>query len=129
MASIGNLVHGSSEYSRRLVPTVVDEIARSEPGKVYAAIPVSSGDLDAGFRDITFAQFASAINGAAWWLERELGKSSEFRTLAYLGPNDIRYPIIAIAAVKVGYKVSTTPLLMRIDTNDSVDIDAIYIAA
>ena len=113
MTTGNKLFNGSSKYGRRLVPSVIDETAQSEPEKVYAAIPMSPGDLDAGYRDITFGQLASAVNGVAWWLEKELGKSSDFKTLAYLGPNDLRYPIVAIAAVKVGYKVSIAPVTRK----------------
>ena len=92
-------------YGRRLLPTTIDEVAKHNPEKVFASMLKSPGNLQDGYRDITFRQIANGVNQVAWWLERELGRSSTFETLAYLAPGDIRYTIIAVAAVKAGYKV------------------------
>ena len=35
-----------------------------------------------------------------------LGRSTVFETIAYIGPSDLRYAIVFLAAVKCGYKVS-----------------------
>ncbi len=48
---------------------------------------------------------SQAVNVMAWWLEKEIGESSTFETLSYLGPPDLRYAIVFLAAVKCGYKV------------------------
>lgn len=90
---------------RRLIPSTIDYIAEVNPSKVFGSLPISNTNLEAGFKDLTYGQIANAINGVAWWLERELGRSHDHETLAYLAPNDFRYPIFAVAAVKVGYKV------------------------
>ncbi|KAL1982511.1 hypothetical protein VTN96DRAFT_1236 [Rasamsonia emersonii] len=93
-------------YGRRLLPQVVDEIAASDPRRVWAAIPRDPDDLTAGYVDLTYAQYANAINRAAWWLEDRLGgKSSSFEPLAYAGPSDIRYTVFALAAMKAGYQM------------------------
>ncbi len=92
------------DYGRRLLPVLVDEIARNDPQRPFVSLPRSSNPED-GFEDVTYHSFANAINRAAWWLETKLGKSQNFEVLAYTGPSDIRYPIIAYAAVKAGYKV------------------------
>ena len=91
-------------YGKRLFPVTVDEIARTTPDKIFACIP-RTNDLKDGFEDVTFGGFARAANRIAWWLERSLGKSSTFETLAYIGPFDLRYFILLVAAPKVGYKV------------------------
>ena len=94
---------------KRLIPTTIDEVAALDPERVFASIlksPVSPQD---GYRDITFCQIANGINQVAWLLEKELGRSQTFETLAYLAPGDLRYPIVAVAAVKVGYKVWQGP--------------------
>ncbi len=98
---------GSSgpDYGRRLLPVLVDEISRDDPERIFASLARSSNPED-GFKDVTYRSFANAINKAAWWLETKLGKGQNFEVLAYAGPSDIRYPIIAYAAVKAGYKVS-----------------------
>lgn len=93
---------------RKLIPTVVDQIAETEPEAVWATVSVSPFGIDAGFQTITYQQFANAINGIAWWLEEELGRGDTTEPLVYFGTggSDIRYPILLIAAVKAGYFVS-----------------------
>ena len=97
----------SSEVSHgvRLIPTVIDYYANKEPYRIWASTPQSEVLAD-GFRDITYKQFANAINRAAWWLESTLGKcANNFPTFAYAGPKDLGYPILAVAAAKVGRQV------------------------
>ncbi|KAL8898242.1 MAG: hypothetical protein Q9207_006806 [Kuettlingeria erythrocarpa] len=92
-------------YGQRLLARVIDEYAGTQPDRAWAAIP-RSDDLTQGFRDITFRQFAQAIDRAAFWLEDRLGASDgSFETFAYAGDKDLRYSIIAVAAVKVGRKI------------------------
>lgn len=93
-------------YGARLLPQVVDQLAASDPTRVYASIPVSS-DLSAGFRDVTILNMAAAVDSFAWWLESHIGRSSQFETLSYMGVSDIRYAIVFLAAVKCGYKVNS----------------------
>ncbi|KAL8688473.1 MAG: hypothetical protein Q9218_005624 [Villophora microphyllina] len=71
---------------------------------MFALIP-KSNDFGDGFHEITFSIFASCINRIAFWLEDTIGRSDAFDTLAYIGPADPRYFIVALAAAKVGYKV------------------------
>lgn len=92
----------------RLIPHIVDERACSTPNRVIYQSPRSSDPKD-GWESVTWAQFANAINHTAQWLTDTLGgggKEGDFPTIAYIGPNDARYPILVIAAVKAGYKVS-----------------------
>ena len=89
----------------QLLNHVIDEIAAAEPDSPCLEIPVSEATYELGFRSVTRQQFASAVNGAAWWLEESLGRGRDFQTLAYFGPWDVRYNILLFAAVKVGYKV------------------------
>lgn len=86
---------------------MIDYYAAEAPEKVYACVPKSE-DLSAGLLDVTYKQFANAINHAAWWLCAELGTCKEsFDTFAYAGPKDLRYPILAVAAAKVGRRVGS----------------------
>lgn len=94
----------STDYGRRLLPTLIDERASSEPSKPFAAIPKSS-DVRDGFIDIGYHELARAINRCSWWLENKLGKGRSFETVGYLGILDLRYTILMFACVKVGYKV------------------------
>lgn len=100
--------HGDPHYARygsRLLPQVVDELARSSPNRIYATIPLSS-HLAKGFRDVTMHQVSQAVNKCAYWLEHTIGRSTVFETLCYMGLSDLRYAIVFLAAVKCGYKVS-----------------------
>lgn len=102
---IGDTVHASPRYGKRLIPQIVDELARSEPTRIYASFPLSTNVSD-GFRDITFKELAQAADAAAWWLEKMIGRSDASETLAYIGLSDIRYTIVFLAAVKCGFNVS-----------------------
>ena len=94
--------HALSEI---LLPHLVEDRARTNPDAVYAEYPVSSSSYDQGFRKITYADLANAINGVAWWLHHTLGPCQDFEVLAYIGPNDLRYPALVLGAVKAGYVV------------------------
>lgn len=93
-------------YGKRLIVSLIDQYAADEPEKLYASVPRNEEDLSQGFKDITYSQLANAINHASWWLESTLGKSyGNFETFAYVGPKDLMYPILAVAAAKVGRQV------------------------
>ncbi|TVY87466.1 Non-canonical non-ribosomal peptide synthetase [Lachnellula willkommii] len=90
-------------YGKRLVPHIIDDRARESPGQLFAAFPKSSR-IEDGFQDVTYGQFANAINACAWWIEQEIGKGVDFQTLAYIGPSDLRYAILTVGALKTGHK-------------------------
>ena len=101
-----NAVDGNSQpYGSRLLPQVVDQLSQSDPTRVYATFPLSS-DLPRGFRDVSMLEIARAVNKLAWWIEMNLGRSTVFETVAYIGPSDLRYAIVFLTAVKCGSKVS-----------------------
>lgn len=88
-----------------LVPNIVDQRASDEPDMLYAEYPVSSLSYDEGYRRITYRDFANAVNGISWWLHDVLGPGQGFEALAYIGPNDLRYPTLILGAAKAGYMV------------------------
>lgn len=102
-------VPDASQFDPRtqLLPHIVDHYAKVKPDAIYAEYPVSLMSYDDGYRPITFKAFANAINGIAWWLTEKLGPG-DGETLAYVGPNDLRYPALVLGAVKVGYRVCVT---------------------
>ena len=100
-------------YGRRLLPVMIDEIAQREPDRLYCVIL----GLTDGPRTVTMNEFARAINRAARWLEAQVGRSESFETIAYMGPNDIRYSIFLMAGVKVGYKVLLPSLRNSVQNN------------
>lgn len=103
-ASNNTCSHTESSYGSRLLPRVVDALARSNPKRIYASFPLST-DFSNGFRDVTMFELANAVNKFAYWLEQNIGASTVFETLAYMGPSDLRYAIVFLATVKCGYKV------------------------
>jgi hypothetical protein len=94
------------DIGQRLLVTLIDQHAAAEPSPVWSVVPSDENDLSKGFQDITFRDLANAVNHAAIWLEEHLPQAlCEFQTIAYVGPKDVRYPIIAVAAAKIKRKV------------------------
>lgn len=90
---------------RRLLPVLIDEIAKASPEKPFISIARTSDPQD-GFQDIGFGTFARAIDRCSWWIEDNLGRSTDFETLfTYLPAQDLRHAILVLAAIKTGYKV------------------------
>ncbi|KAH8690545.1 putative NRPS-like enzyme [Talaromyces proteolyticus] len=89
----------------RLILNILDQLAQSEPDKVYAELPISLTDFSAGFRHITYRVLDNAVNGVAWWLTETLGPAQDFPTLAYVGPNDLSHNLLLLGAIKAGYKM------------------------
>ncbi|KAI5919463.1 hypothetical protein F4810DRAFT_714545 [Camillea tinctor] len=69
----------SLRYGARLMPDVVDKISSQQPDLTYAFIPITTNN--------------------------NIGRSSHFDTIAYMGLSDIRYVAVFLAAVTCGYKV------------------------
>lgn len=94
--------------TKSIVASAIDSRAESKYAEsAVFHVPRDENDLSQGFNHITWKQFANAINHAAWWLESNVGPktSDKFEVFAYQGPNDLRYPILAVAAAKVGKQV------------------------
>ncbi|KAH8881459.1 acetyl-CoA synthetase-like protein [Thozetella sp. PMI_491] len=103
MGSIGR----DEDYGRRLLPIVVEKAAKTNPDRVVYSFPITDNPAD-GFHDISNKRYANGVDRTAWWIESNFGKPAprSFPSIGYIGPNDIRYPMLAIAAVKVGYKMA-----------------------
>lgn len=57
---------------------------------------------------ISYGELANIVNGLAMWLVKELGPAEqglENNVLTYVGPNDVRYSALVLAAIKAGYVV------------------------
>ncbi|EXJ71848.1 uncharacterized protein A1O5_04349 [Cladophialophora psammophila CBS 110553] len=76
----------------RLLPQIIDDLARDVPAQIITSIP-KTDEVEDGFVD---------------FLDKTLGKGKNFETLTYVGPSDLRYPILALAANKAGYKMFWT---------------------
>lgn len=111
----------SAYLKKQLLNNVVDGMAATRPKALFAELPVSPTNFEAGYRKVTYRALANAINGAAWWLIRKLGgPGKDFQTISYMGWNDIRYVIFLLGAVKAGYKVSFSPSRSSKDALTSV---------
>lgn len=82
----------SPDYGRRLIPTLVDEYAQNDPDYVFAEIPKTANFGD-GLQKITISAFARAVDEVASRIDSELGKSTNFDTIAYIGPSQSQIPI------------------------------------
>ncbi|KAF1969230.1 hypothetical protein BU23DRAFT_477741, partial [Bimuria novae-zelandiae CBS 107.79] len=89
-----------------LLVTLIDQYAATELSSVWGAIASNENDLSQEFKDITYQKFANAISLAATWLQDHLPlPTCDFQTITYVGPKDVRYPIIAVAAAKLKKKL------------------------
>ncbi|PQE21314.1 thioester reductase domain-containing protein [Rutstroemia sp. NJR-2017a WRK4] len=84
-----------SDRGRRLLPVVIDQLASTDPTRVFVSIPLTTSIQD-GFRDITFEEISRAINRCAWWIEANIGRNESndtFETINYIGPQDLSSPM------------------------------------
>lgn len=88
----------------RLLPSVLDDLAVTEPNRILYSVPLTKDPKD-GFRDISAKIFARAVDRCAWYLEGILGRGQGHPTLTYMGPQDVVYGIVVLASVKTGYKL------------------------
>ena len=97
-----------------LLPIEIDQIAKTEPRATFLSVP-----SDDGYKAITFRQYANAIDGTAYWLEKHLGKGDKSRSLAWFGAggSDVRYAILLLAAVKAGYYVSLMVVTLCLESS------------
>ncbi|KAI0856116.1 acetyl-CoA synthetase-like protein [Xylaria cubensis] len=91
----------SLPLGRRIVPSAIDQLARICPAKTWVSFIRNHTEV----QHVSFRCCAAAVNAASWWLKATLGTSTTFETVAYIGPNDIRYLILFCAAAKCGYKL------------------------
>ncbi|KAI0096933.1 male sterility protein-domain-containing protein [Nemania sp. FL0031] len=91
-------------YGERLIPNIIDDIAANDPLRVFASIPLTE-DLSGGYLDVSYQSVANAINRVCWWLSESLGLANTAEVFSYMGPNDLRYPIFLVAAIKCGYQM------------------------
>lgn len=91
------------EVGDRLLPSLVDHIATTDPGRVFCSFAKTKDPAD-GFQDVTYPVFARAIDRFAWYLEDKLGRGEDFPTLLYMGPQDMLYAIVILGTIKAGYK-------------------------
>lgn len=97
---------GLPTYGRRLVPQVLNQLANTDPQRVYAAIP-KTAEVKDGYQDVTVAELARCVDFTAKWIEEKFGRSAPttFETITYIGLSDLRGIVTLLASIKTGYKV------------------------
>ncbi|CAI7655071.1 unnamed protein product [Penicillium glandicola] len=85
---------------QRTALRILDAIAEKQPDQLYCVHPISS-DISQGWKNITFADLASAINRMALWIHENIASSDVPQTLAYMGANDIRYCAFMFACMRL----------------------------
>ncbi|KAL6918333.1 hypothetical protein FSST1_009828 [Fusarium sambucinum] len=86
----------------RLIPQILDDLASAEPDRIIYSWAKSS-DLSQGFRHVSARAFTRAVDKTAWLLQRELGETSEIRSVGYIGPHDLRQILLTFACIKANY--------------------------
>jgi acyl-CoA synthetase (AMP-forming)/AMP-acid ligase II len=119
MAGHRHRSHGG-EIGKRLLPVIIDEVARDDPDRAWASLPIDDYDLSQGFEDITYAAFANGINKLAHCIAAAFGRSKTFETIIYLGIPDIRYYMLLYAVCKTGHKVLFSSHMNTIDVHFSL---------
>lgn len=112
MGDIGNATANLSPPAcgRRLLSHLIDQRATSGHQRPFASIPITNNVTD-GYRDISYAIFANAINRLARWLLDNVGTPTRpCEPIVYIAAADLRYHVLCVAAVKAGYIVRSLPL-------------------
>ncbi|PHH60603.1 hypothetical protein CDD81_1430 [Ophiocordyceps australis] len=94
-----------SRLGQRVVVNVVDETAATEPNRPFIYTPRGTTPEE-GWKPVSFSELANAVNAMAWVIADKIKANSNepFPTLAYIGPDDIRYVIMMLACIKAGCK-------------------------
>jgi hypothetical protein len=93
------------KYGRNALANLFDVRAKepSSSQRPFAHVLKTPNPAD-GFDIVTFSSMANAINRASWWLVNEVGLA-DGEVFGYMGPSDLRYLILSMAAAKTGRKV------------------------
>ena len=92
------------KYGSRLILHLIDDVARDDPHRCFCLLPARTTTTNE-FKKVSYGELANAINRVAWWIGKNAQKDLDFETLGYIGPFDLRYTILTIAAQKAGFKV------------------------
>ena len=98
------------EQGHQLLPTAIDEIARTDPNRIFGEF-IDSPITPGGIHKLDFNNLARAIDRTAEWMKSTLDELqlARFSIIAYAGYPDVRYYFILVAAIKCGYIVISTP--------------------
>ncbi|KAF3069989.1 Iterative polyketide synthase CazM [Trichoderma lentiforme] len=98
-----------TQETRSLI-NIIDDDAAKEPNRPFIFIPRSNQPQD-GWEPVTYGQMANAVNHVAHTIKEMAAndiQEDNFPTIAYIGPNDVRYIIIMLACIKAKCKAFFT---------------------
>ncbi|KAM0209141.1 hypothetical protein ACHAQD_011306 [Fusarium lateritium] len=99
-----NTKSGSPAFEPRSLIQLIDKITSEDPTRPFTHIASSSEPQD-GWKAVSFLQLTNGINHLAHAISKAVKSSAEeFPTVAYIGPNDIRYPMMLLACIRAGCK-------------------------
>jgi hypothetical protein len=96
------------EANNKILLHQLNDIADQFPDFTYGEFFSDPTNLAAGYRKVTYREFANAVHATAWWIENNVGrpdKDDGSVALVYIGQSDLRYGFLILAAVCVGYRV------------------------
>ncbi|KAB5511705.1 hypothetical protein GE09DRAFT_1180021 [Coniochaeta sp. 2T2.1] len=104
MGSRSPLLAPTARHGRLLV-NILDDVARNDPLRPFVFSSKSSQPQD-GWESINFREAANGVNYVAHEVVRANGRppADVFPTVAYIGPNDVRYILLILGCFKAGYK-------------------------
>lgn len=108
MGSVSTPRDAWPRVTEELLPTTLFKLAKQFPNRRYAEYFADPTKLADGYRTLSFADFANAVHAMAYWIEDNVGKpevADGTETLVYAGPNDLRYGVLVLASILVGYKM------------------------
>ncbi|KAK4228682.1 putative peptide synthetase [Podospora fimiseda] len=86
-------------------PAVVDRHAQENPNGIWAKIPLRSDNGDLYWEGIKWSHLSNAVNILVKFMTEHLGlPAHENESLAYTGISDMRYAILILASLKLGYE-------------------------
>ncbi|EQB57641.1 hypothetical protein CGLO_02213 [Colletotrichum gloeosporioides Cg-14] len=94
-----------SQVEQRLIPQALADALAEKPDRTWVSYAISNNVARDGFRNITIRQLATAVDRLAWYIDNNIGKSSDFETVMYYGLADVRYIITLIAGIKTGHSI------------------------
>ncbi|KAF4950174.1 hypothetical protein FSARC_13280 [Fusarium sarcochroum] len=122
----------ASTSQHRVLISLIEKITSEDPTRPFTYIPVSSDAKD-GWKAVTFDQLAHAVDYLAYNISKSTANSKdECPTVAYIGPNDVRYPMMLLACIKAGCKAlfisprNTTAV--QLSLFQATDCDSLYYA-
>ena len=92
MATTNHTTTPPTKYGHRLLPTLVDEYARTDPDYIFALVP-EDPSFKGGMKEITISAFARAVDEVASRIDSRIGKSTNFDTIAYIGPSQLFFRV------------------------------------